>query len=226
MVQDVFEALSYIVKEVDPNGFDLWFTGPGTPLKNQKRTTDPSRIVEYRILQGTTDINNKLEKIFDDYLEALKKPKTGMLAKFSKAVKPLSLYVLTDGVWEQDCNPRHLVETFVNQLEGLGKVKGKVGIEFISFGEDPVGLDRMELLDSGLNVKLSVDHFTDQILQRLTLFSDIVDTEPQDGNVWKMLLGAINDSFDKIHEQHEADENGGSSSNRMSMRPHSKEEYS
>jgi hypothetical protein len=42
-----------------------------------------------------------------------------------------------------------------------------------------------------------------------------------------MLLGAINDSFDKIHDKHEAEENGSSSSNRMSiMRPGSKEEYS
>lgn len=154
IVQNVFETLSYIVKEVDPNGFDLWFTGPGKPLKNQKRTTEALQTMEFRKRQGTTDINNKLEKIFEDYIDALKKPKTGIRATFAKAVKPLSLYVLTDGVWEKDCNPRHLVETFVKQLEDLGKVKGKVGIQFISFGEDIIGLDRMELLDSGLNVKL------------------------------------------------------------------------
>jgi hypothetical protein len=153
-VTNVFETISYIVKEVDPNGFDLWFTGPGKPLNNQKHTTTPLQIVENRRKQGTTDINNKLDKIFEAYIDALKKPKTGMLSKFSKTVKPLSLYVLTDGVWEKDCNPRNLVETFVKQLDDLGKIKGRVGIQFISFGEDPIGLERMELLDSGLNVKL------------------------------------------------------------------------
>lgn len=153
-VHKVFETLSYMVKEVDPNGFDLWFTGPGKPLKNQKHTTESLRTVEYRTKQGTTDINDKLQKIFDDYVEALKKPKSVVRAKFSKAVKPLSLYVLTDGVWEQDCNPAHLVETFVKQLEDLGKVKGNLGVQFISFGEDPIGLGRMEFLDSGLNVNM------------------------------------------------------------------------
>lgn len=153
-VQKVFEALSYVVKEVDPNGFDLWFTGPGEPLKNCQKTSAPLRAVEGRMQQGTTDITVKLTEIFDDYIEALKNPRTGILAMFSKPVKPLSLYVLTDGVWEKDCNPRTLVETFVGQLDSLHKGKGKVGIQFISFGQDPVGLERMDFLDSGLNVKM------------------------------------------------------------------------
>jgi hypothetical protein len=153
-VQKVFETLSYIVKEVDPDGFDLWFTGPGKPLKNCQKTTAPLQTVELRRQQGTTDITDKLNQIFEDYIEALHKPRTGFLAKLSKPVKPLSLYVLTDGVWEKDCNPSYLVENFVGELEKLRKVKGKVGIQFISFGQDSVGLERMELLDSGLNVKL------------------------------------------------------------------------
>jgi hypothetical protein len=32
----------------------------------------------------------------------------------------------------------------------------------------------------------------------LTSTSDIVDTTPSDGNVWKMLLGAIDKNFDNI----------------------------
>jgi hypothetical protein len=63
--------------------------------------------------------------------------------------------------------------------------------------------------------------------QKLTSFSDIVDTEPWNGNVWKMLLGAINDSFDKIHDKHDGGNNGtSSSSNRESMLAGQKEEYS
>lgn len=153
-VHKVFETLSYIVKEVDPDGFDLWFTGPGKPLKNCQKTTAPLQAVESRRKRGTTDITDKLRQIFDDYIEALQKPRTVLSSLLSKQVKPLSLYVFTDGVWEEDCDPTHVVENFVRQLQDLGKVKGKVGIQFISFGEDPVGLERMDILDSGLNVKL------------------------------------------------------------------------
>lgn len=153
-VLKVFETLSYIVKGQDPDGFDLWFTGPGKPLKQCSKTTDAVQAAKLRKLSGTTDITNKLSQIFDDYIEALEKPKTNFFGRPAKPVKPLSLYVFTDGVWEKDCNPRDLVESFVRQLVALNKVKGKVGIQFISFGQDPVGLARMELLDSGLNVKL------------------------------------------------------------------------
>jgi hypothetical protein len=153
-VVKVFETLSYMVKEVDPDGFDVWFTGPSKPMKNCKNTSGPVQAVEYQKKQGTTDINLKLEKIFEGYLDDLKKPRTGFLGIKSKPAKPLSLYVLTDGMWEKNCSPRQLIETFVQQLVDLGKVKGKVGIQFISFGQDAVGLDHMELLDSGLKVKL------------------------------------------------------------------------
>jgi hypothetical protein len=41
-----------------------------------------------------------------------------------------------------------------------------------------------------------------------------------------MLLGAINDSFDRIHDKHNSGENGASSSsNRVSMISGDKEEY-
>jgi len=153
-VQNVFDTLAYIVKEVDPDGFDLWFTGPGKPMKNCQNTTMPLQAVEARRQQGTTDITSKLSKIFEDYIEALQQPRTGIFSKLLKPVKPLNLYVLTDGVWEKDCDPSNLVENFVRDLERLGKVKGKVGIQFISFGQDSVGLERMEVLDSGLRVKL------------------------------------------------------------------------
>jgi hypothetical protein len=150
----LFEALSYMVKDVGPDGFDLWFTGPGKPLRNCRTTTAPLHAVQYRKQQGTTDIVTKLDPIFQDYLDVLKKPRSGVLARLSKPIMPLSLYILTDGLWEKNCNPVPLVEGFARKLENLGEVKSKVGIQFISFGEDPVGLDRMELLDSGLIVHL------------------------------------------------------------------------
>jgi len=153
-VMKVFETLSYMVKEVDPDGFDVWFTGSSKPMKNCTNTSGPVEAVEHRRKHGITDINVRLGEIFEGYLEDLKKPRTGFFSKMSKPAKPLSLYVLTDGMWEKNCNPRPVVENFVQQLINLGKVKGRVGIQFISFGQDPVGLDHLERLDSGLKVKL------------------------------------------------------------------------
>jgi len=38
-------------------------------------------------------------------------------------------------------------------------------------------------------------------MRRLTACRDIVDTEPSTGDVWKMLLGAINPRFDDDDEE-------------------------
>ncbi|KFY93298.1 hypothetical protein V500_03785 [Pseudogymnoascus sp. VKM F-4518 (FW-2643)] len=207
-VREVFEALSYIVKQVDPDGFDLWFTGGSNkPMENCQKSTAALQAVELRKGRGATDINVKLTQIFDAYIDDLRKPRHRILSRVSKPIKPLNLYVLTDGVWEEHCDPRSLVGNFVRQLDDLRKVKGSVGIQFISFGQDPVGLKRMRDLDSSLNLKL-----------------DIVDTEPWDGDVWKMLLGAINETYDN---RPDSGENVGSSSfNRMSMTAIQKEEDS
>lgn len=154
-VREVFEALSYIVKQVDPDGFDLWFTGGSNkPMENCQKSTAALQAVESRRGKGATDINVKLTQIFDAYIDDLQKPRHRLLSRVSKPIKPLNLYVLTDGVWEEHCDPSSLVGNFVRQLDDLRKVKGSVGIQFISFGQDPVGLKRMRDLDSGLNLKL------------------------------------------------------------------------
>ncbi|KAL9086936.1 MAG: hypothetical protein Q9159_003897 [Coniocarpon cinnabarinum] len=103
--------------------------------------------------------------------------------------KPLSLYVLTDGRYQQNSE---LKQPIRNILDTVAEKSGRephwprsrkyVGIQFIQFGHDPEGTRRLDELDKFTRVE--------------KLWSDIVDTEPADGNVWKMLLGPINDTFD------------------------------
>lgn len=46
------------------------------------------------------------------------------------------------------------------------------------------------------------------------MYRDIVDTTPSDGNVWKMLLGAINDTYDGVDEPNINNVIGSTSSTR------------
>ena len=156
-VVKVFEALSYIVKEAGSNGFDLWFTGPGNPMKRCKNTSGPLQDVERRKQQGTTDIKLKLGRILEDYVDEFKKSQSSkriLLNILSKPLKPLSLYVLTDGIWEPECDPAPLIRSFVLQLVDLRKLQSQVGVQFISFGKDPIGRKRMEQLDLSLDASL------------------------------------------------------------------------
>jgi hypothetical protein len=149
-VTDVFEALSYILKKVDPNGLDLSFTVSGHSLKNCKETTSLLQLIrdQRERLRGATDMNLKLTKLLEDYQTALEKPKS----RFRKAVRPLNLYILTNGIWEAKCDAEGPIRRLINKLADLNKGRIQVGIEFISFGNDTAGIQRLDYLDSGLDL--------------------------------------------------------------------------
>ena len=148
----VFQALSYILKEVDPDGLDLHFTISGDSLKNCKTTSKPVQLLKSRRHQGNTDINLKLTAFFEDYKATLDKSR-GLGGHLKKKKRPLSLYILTDGVWERECNPEKPIRNMAQKLAELGKDKSQLGIQFISFGNIPVGRLRLEQLDNCLGLE-------------------------------------------------------------------------
>jgi hypothetical protein len=147
----VFEALSYILKDVDPNGLDLSFTISADTLKKTKRTSKLVEMVKLRSkhLVGTTDMNLKLTEILVTYQTELEKPQ----GFFGKPILPRNLYILTDGVWEPNCDAAAPIKNLVNKLNKLDKGRVQVGIQFISFGENTAALERLDILDSGLGLK-------------------------------------------------------------------------
>lgn len=147
----VFETLSYILKDVDPNGLDLSFTVSPDTLKKTKRTSKLVEMVKSHSnhLKGTTDMNLKLTEILDAYQTELEKPKSF----FSKPVLPLNLYILTDGIWEPNCDAAKPIENLVSKLKKLDKGRIQVGIQFISFGNNAAALERLDILDSRLGLK-------------------------------------------------------------------------
>ena len=147
----VFEALTYILKLVDPDGLDLSFTICRETLTKAKRTTSLVELVKSRSgkLKGTTDMNLRLSEILDTYQTELEKPKTF----FRKSVLPMNLYVLTDGIWEPNRDAAGPITNLVNKLNKLHKGRVQVGIQFISFGNDAEAIGRLNFLDSGLGLQ-------------------------------------------------------------------------
>ncbi|KAL8792769.1 MAG: hypothetical protein Q9195_004656 [Heterodermia aff. obscurata] len=60
--------------------------------------------------------------------------------------------------------------------------KQHVGIQFIRFGDYPQAIADLKHLDYGLGLK--------------DIAMDIVDTTSWNGNVWKQMLGALNEWYD------------------------------
>lgn len=153
----VFSALCYLVKKLDDDGIDLYFTNTSKSYKF-KDAKPFIEILDRKSHTGDTDIELRLQKILQPYKERLEKHvnKTSFYLKnpFEKKLRPMSIYVLTDGCWEHACTGDKQIKNLVEKLVELKLTKEQVGIQFISFGQDQTGLQRLVHLDSNLGAGL------------------------------------------------------------------------
>jgi hypothetical protein len=206
-VKSLLYVLAYLVKKLDDDGLDMSFT----ISSQEKKFNHASKAVAYLDAMhpsGFANINMRLSKLLMKYVNNLEHPPRNRLGLRTRqaSIKPLSLYIFTDGVWQPGYDGVPPIEALIEKLTALQLPKEQVGIQFIRFGNSEEGIKRLEYLDSGLRKKFGKQRFegtsSSNSLKRnfandLFTFRDYVDTEPfLNGNLWKMLLGAINDWFD------------------------------
>ncbi|KAK2794545.1 hypothetical protein FQN52_008126 [Onygenales sp. PD_12] len=171
-------TLAYMVKRSDDDGLDLHFMINDKPVKHIATSSKLFDHVQKRFPSHSnqlSNIDNALGKIITKYQNKL---------KTTRKTRRMSVYVFTDGMWQDRVTIPTYIENLARDLDKHNMPPNQFGIQFIQFGSDPTGTMRLQSYDDCLDNG-----------QR-----DIVDTEPSDGNVWKMLLGSINKSFDKCGE--------------------------
>jgi len=155
----LFEILSYLVKTPNRDGIDMYFTGD----ERRYNIKEVSSLVELSkkrksFLRGLTNVAIPLEHILGKYCGALeyecepRKPWSPKTPTESK--KPLSVYVLTNALWSKNSDPEAAIKNVVDSLTTLAYPPSQVGIQFISFGENPDTFKRLENFDSGLGLKM------------------------------------------------------------------------
>ncbi|KAL9027582.1 MAG: hypothetical protein Q9196_003915 [Gyalolechia fulgens] len=184
-VRDVLELLSSLTARYDPNGLDLYFATEPNKTYQPRNNKQVLEFFDKHRPHSLTDMRTCFASIMEPY-QARFGQKTNRWSRLlhpnstpSKGPRKLSLYILTDGVWDPECDLITEIKTLVAGLQKEGMTNKHVGIQFIRFGDDASAIERLEKLDSGLLLDL-----------------DIVDTTPATDNVWKMLLGPLNSWFD------------------------------
>lgn len=158
-VTDTLNALGYLVKRSDLDGIDLYFTN--SAIKSHSR--DRKKLIkDFKKVKpgGRCNMKVALGKILERYHPAEikdlnKDPGRKVLSRKPKDQKwGLSVYVLTDGVWEDDhdelCGVHKPIATLIQELTKYGMSEAHVGIQFIQFGENEKGTRRLRSLDCGL----------------------------------------------------------------------------
>jgi tetratricopeptide (TPR) repeat protein len=177
-VADVLGILAYIVAQNDSDGVDACFSGSELQVHGNNSSQLISTLKRV-VPSGEPDIAQRLNQMLHrDFSQRATSRRF-----LPGGSRPLSLIILTDGNWRKAETQKAIVEPIKALVEKLTSSQGdgkQVGIQFVAFGNDSEGLHKLKSIDESLS--------------RMPL--DIVDVEPSNGNVWKMLLGAISDAYD------------------------------
>lgn len=183
-VSNFFSAFAYLTKTVDVDGsIDLCFTVSNEKCSSKKSSVLRSKVTERGLhLNATSNPETACDKILREWKKKANPSKLASLISHT-TLPPVTLYILTDGVWEDRSDLSSFVKDVVDFMNQKDLSRKHIGIQFVQFGHDQRGTDRLTHLDTGLKNRLG---------------KDIVDTEPSDGNILKVLLGPVDDTFDDL----------------------------
>lgn len=159
-VRRVLELLSALTRPYDPDGLDLYFSTESGKY-NTKTNEQVLRYFDARPAHGLPDMRERFAQILEQYQAQFGKRNT--LSKLwhpnstpSKGPRRLSLYVLTDGVWQPGCTLTTEIKRLVSLLQEHRLPNKHIGIQFIRFGNNEESKRRLQKLDSELRLELYV----------------------------------------------------------------------
>ncbi|KAK5674220.1 hypothetical protein LTS10_013057 [Elasticomyces elasticus] len=179
-LEQLMQLLVYVTKTMNPGSMDLYFLS-SDKIHKVKNSSGALRLLgKYFVgFGGQVDISLRLGNEIQEYCKNIdihaQQHKKRPLAK-------RSIYILTVGAVYNAKDP-YPIKRLISKLLTARMAREQFGIQFIRFGDDQQGIDTLDRLD--------------RLSQTAQLGLDIIDTEPADGNVWKMLHGSINAKFDE-----------------------------
>ncbi|KAH7004105.1 kinase-like domain-containing protein [Fusarium venenatum] len=170
-------VVSYVAKVADNDGMELYAASEAAriPLKCKKSSQIETAIANMKTVSGTCDMQRCLNLILERVLVGNK-------------VKPTSIYVYTDGIWEPGADHvRFTIQRAIDYLIKCGQPSSTLMFQFIQFGDNPQGRSRLQFLDD----KCTRQHGDEEY--------DIVDTKHCNDHVPDIVIGSISKWHDRKH---------------------------
>ena len=199
-IEQLAKELATFLKPCDDNGMELMFMSNAPGCKSKSIAALVDRVRERRGRYHTiTEPRRFLERIFKEYARRWRvaQPKSaiellveGFERVRSGKMKPVSYFILTDAVWQEDSKVEQPICELLRDMSG--SPEDQVAISFVQFGDDEEGTQRLRFLDEDLVGTHGKDFGIDR---------DVVDHTRWDGDVLKMVLGPMDSRFDRIGER-------------------------
>jgi hypothetical protein len=188
-VEDAFKLMSYIAKQVDRDGIEMYMGSNPTKRFAGKRTT---ALADKLREHWSNKLSEMMEHNFGMFVEELSR-RLGCLSNGNK--NGISIIVFTDGQWggsldrevdvEKAAGVERPIRDLLQQMANKGIRHAGVMISFVRFGQDELGRRHLEYLDEfGKKEVFRGQHGNDYSY-------DIIDTGPVSGNIYKLFVGSI-----------------------------------
>ncbi|KAM0233366.1 hypothetical protein ACHAPO_007060 [Fusarium lateritium] len=135
-------VISYAVKVSDKNGMDLYFASDSCKPRKCKNSSDvETKIRNQRTLTGCCDMKKCLEDVMEEV--------------GAQGMQPTSIYIFTDGIWDPEHDPEvdGVIFKAIERLVENGQEPKDLMFQFIRFGQDDEGHERLKYLDDGCKKK-------------------------------------------------------------------------
>lgn len=162
-VVEVVRALGYLVKTADPDGVELFFTSRPTDSKRSGVKETSSLILALNDHSqtpyvGTCNMENSLGPILDLAISSLKSQRRPKFLQRNR--RGTNVYILTDAVWEGgsevQCGVEEPIKNLKKSMTDMGKTRATVALQFIQFGHDALGSQRLRYLDDTLGKEIDL----------------------------------------------------------------------
>ncbi|CAG1976420.1 unnamed protein product [Fusarium graminearum] len=161
-------VISYTVKVSDQNGMDLYFTSDSVKHQSSGNSSYFEDSIKNKwTVKGSCDMKKCLEDVMEGVV------RSGM--------KPTSIYIFTDGVWDLDHDPEvdKVIHGSIERLVNNGKEPKDLMFQFIQFGDNDIGYSRLKYLDDGCKMMVNGMEY------------DIVDTKHWQEHVPRIIIGSL-----------------------------------
>ncbi|KAL3712888.1 hypothetical protein TMatcc_001590 [Talaromyces marneffei ATCC 18224] len=203
-VVSTFRALAHLTNKVDPDGIELYFrSSPDQPKKPPKLSLWNGRTGAEKLVDKVVSQGKKQEEAICYMQSSIGKILNQVKEKISHKNSETSIYILTDGIWDDAIDSRNIcgvdnaILSLVREMCRLNRGESHISIQFIRFGDSEVGKSRLKYLD---------DDLTKEFKEFKSY--DIVDTTTDRSPVWKMLLGSIIGTVDNAIDDRPGDVSG------------------
>ncbi|KAK8028957.1 hypothetical protein PG991_006013 [Apiospora marii] len=190
-VLGLFKALHYLVKPLDEDGVDVYFTSdPNTSFKKRPWRLAGKSIEEKIEKRELVPEPCPMEKCLSERFREIKT----IIDKDGAKARPTSLFILSNGKWSPNdaddaCGVAILVRDLVKKLASSGMDRFQVSLQFVRFNSNTDntnkdGTQRLAHLDNGIVKKYKLEY-------------DIVDQKQFEADVCSILTGPLDRSSDE-----------------------------